>query len=120
MSLDGNEGGPFRCYSDNNFNTYKPFYDEVCDFIVSTDELAAVIQIELTPNPSNGVFEIKTEKQEPLDILVYNQAGVLVSKHHFENPLANTTLQLTSQAKGIYFAHLSQGGQKGVKRLVVE
>lgn len=120
MSLDGNEGGPFRCYSDNNFNTYKPFYDEVCDFIVSTDELAAVIQIELAPNPSNGVFEIKTEKQEPLDILVYNQAGVLVSKHHFENPLANTTLQLTSQAKGIYFAHLSQGGQKGVKKLVVE
>jgi hypothetical protein len=51
---------------------------------------------------------------------VYNQAGVLVSKHHFENPLANATLQLTSQAKGIYFAHLSQGGQKGVKKLVVE
>jgi hypothetical protein len=120
MAFDGNEGGPFRCYSDNNFNTYKPFYDEACDFIVGMEELADALQIELAPNPSNGVFEIKTEKQEPLDILVYNQAGVLVSKHHFENPLANTTLQLTSQAKGIYFAHLSQGGQKGVKKLVVE
>ena len=120
MAFDGNEGGPFRCYSDNNFSTYKPFYDEVCDFIVSTDELAAVIQIELAPNPSNGIFEIKTEKQEPLDILVYNQAGVLVSKHHFENPSNNALLNLTVQAKGIYFAHLSHGGQKGVKRLVVE
>jgi hypothetical protein len=51
---------------------------------------------------------------------VYNQAGVLVSKHHFENPSANATLQLCTQAKGIYFAHLGQGGQKGVKKLVVE
>lgn len=120
MAFDGNEGGPFRCYSDDNFSTYKPFYDEVCDFIVGMEELAAALQIDLAPNPSNGIFEITTEKQEPLDISVYNQAGVLVSKYHFENPSKSTSLNLTTQAKGIYFAHLSQCGQKGVKRLVVE
>jgi hypothetical protein len=120
MAFDGNEGGPFRCYSDNNFSTYKPFYDEACDFIVGMEELADALQIELAPNPSNGVFEIKTENQEPLDILVYNQAGELVSKHHFENPSNNASLNLTTQAKGIYFAYLSQDGQKGVSSLVVE
>lgn len=50
-AVDGNEGGPFRCYSDNNFATYKPNYLEVCDYIMGTTELEANATFQVYPNP---------------------------------------------------------------------
>ena len=50
-AVDGNEGGPFRCYSDNNFALYKPNYLEVCDYIMGTTELEANATFQVFPNP---------------------------------------------------------------------
>lgn len=68
---DVSEGDTFRCYSDNNFMTYKPHYSEVCDFIVNVDEIQNPANLKIIPNPSstelsiegieieNGSFELK-------------------------------------------------------------
>lgn len=58
-TLDANEGGKFRCYSDDLFSTYKPNYSEACDFIVGIDENLLKTNLSLFPNPSNSFIEIK-------------------------------------------------------------
>jgi len=57
-AVDGNEGGPFRCYSDNNFATYKPSYLEVCDYIMGTTELSAGVSFQVYPNPVSDQINI--------------------------------------------------------------
>lgn len=57
-AVDGNEGGPFRCYSDNNFATYKPSYLEVCDYIMGTTELEANATFQIFPNPVSDQINI--------------------------------------------------------------
>ena len=61
MAFDGNEGGPFRCYSDSNFATYKPFYDNECDYLVGLEENAFLRSVQIYPNPSAGQLYIETE-----------------------------------------------------------
>jgi hypothetical protein len=60
MAFDGNEGGPFRCYSDNNFATYKPFYVNECDYLVGVDEYQ-ILELSIFPNPSSGQLYIESE-----------------------------------------------------------
>lgn len=57
-ALDGHEGGPFRCYTDNFFATYQPHYIGACDY-VSLDEISAKMNIEIYPNPSSEIIRLK-------------------------------------------------------------
>jgi hypothetical protein len=57
-SLDMNEGGPFRCYTDNLFATYQPHYIGACDY-VSIDEILDKIKVEIFPNPSSDLLQLK-------------------------------------------------------------
>jgi hypothetical protein len=57
-AVDGNEGGPFRCYSDNNFALYKPNYLEVCDYIMETIELEGSASFQVYPNPVSDQINI--------------------------------------------------------------
>lgn len=60
MAFDGNEGGPFRCYSDDNFSTYKPFYANDCEFLVGLEE-NQMHELAIYPNPSAGQLYIESE-----------------------------------------------------------
>lgn len=56
--LDVNEGGEFRCFSDDNFTTYKPHFTDNCDFIVGLNELDSKFNIQITPNPASSKIEL--------------------------------------------------------------
>jgi hypothetical protein len=60
MAFDGNEGGPFRCYSDDNFSTYKPFYANDCEYLVGMEE-NQMHKLAIYPNPSAGQLYIESE-----------------------------------------------------------
>ena len=60
MAFDGNEGGPFRCYSDDNFSTYKPFYANDCEYLVGVEE-NQMLELAIYPNPSAGQLYIESE-----------------------------------------------------------
>jgi hypothetical protein len=60
MAFDGNEGGPFRCYSDDNFSTYKPFYANDCEYLVGVEE-NQMHKLAIYPNPSAGQLYIESE-----------------------------------------------------------
>lgn len=57
-ALDGNEGGPFRCYQDDNFASYQPHYTGHCDFIVGVTESTQQTQMRIVPNPATDQIEI--------------------------------------------------------------
>lgn len=120
MSLDGNEGGPFRCYSDNNFSTYKPFYNNDCEYIVGLTENNLSTSVQISPNPSRGIFEIKSNTPVPLVVEIFNIKGQVIERHHLSNPVAPFCIDLTAQTAGIYFARVDQGQQTGIFRLVVD
>ena len=58
-AVDGNEGGPFRCYSHDNFATYAPHFSGACDFIVGMEELATAFTI--FPNPVEGEIHLSED-----------------------------------------------------------
>jgi hypothetical protein len=120
MAFDGNEGGPFRCYSDDNFSTYKPFYANDCEYLVGVEENALASSIVIAPNPSNGLFELQSAKPEPLRVEIYNTLGQHLGSYLNTEASLAIELDLSSQTSGIYFAHVTQGAQQGLFRLMVE
>lgn len=78
-AVDGNEGGPFRCYSDNNFATYKPNYTEVCDYIMGTEELNANASFQIYPNPVSDRIQIPLNYvNEYMNYSIYSSEGKIV------------------------------------------
>ena len=75
-AVDGNEGGPFRCYTDNNFVTYKPSYTEVCDYIMGTPEITANAWFQIYPNPVSDWIQISLNVvNEYLKYSIYSSEG---------------------------------------------
>jgi len=120
MAFDGNEGGPFRCYSDNNFATYKPFYDNECDYLVGVDE-NQILELSIFPNPSSGKFTIEAPLQAGQSIELYNLNGQQVFKQVILNSGVNKTLEI-NLTPGIYLLKLmsQEGAQLASSRMVVE
>jgi hypothetical protein len=75
--------------------------------------------IQISPNPStNGIFDVSGIQTGNATLLVYNELGQVV----FQATLAGNgkqSINLSNQTPGVYFAHISQGELKWVKKLVV-
>jgi hypothetical protein len=120
MAFDGNEGGPFRCYSDDNFSTYKPFYANDCEFLVGLDE-NQMHELAIYPNPSAGKFTIEAPLVTGQVIELYNLNGQQVFKQDILNSGFNQSLE-TKLTPGLYLLILidKEGVQLASRRLVVE
>jgi hypothetical protein len=120
MAFDGNEGGPFRCYSDNNFATYKPFYANECEYLVGVEE-NQMLELAISPNPSSGKFTIEAPLQAGQSIELYNLNGQQVFKQAIFNSGLNQTLEI-NLTPGMYLLKLmsQEGAQLASSRLVVE
>jgi hypothetical protein len=61
-AVDGNEGGPFRCYSQDNFATYAPHFSGACDYIVGLEEMtSAKATFTVYPNPFGNEIHLTDE-----------------------------------------------------------
>ena len=109
-AVDGNEGGPFRCYSDNNFALYKPNYLEVCDYIMGTTELEGSASFQVFPNPVSDQINIpETLIQEYNHYRILSSEGKLIQKGQTTEqidvanlPAGNYTLLIESQSQKRY------------------
>lgn len=120
MAFDGNEGGPFRCYSDDNFSTYKPFYANDCEFLVGLDE-NQMQKLAIFPNPSAGKFTIEAALEPGQVIALYNLNGQQVFKQDILNSALNQALEVNLKP-GMYVLQLlsQEGTQLASSSLVVE
>ncbi len=75
--------------------------------------------IQISPNPStNGVFDVSGIQTVDATLFVYNEIGQIVY-HAVLVGNGKQSIDLANQAPGVYFAHVSQGDQQWVKKLVV-
>ena len=75
--------------------------------------------IGIFPNPSDGIFQVSSISPEPMKITMLNQQGKQVAQFELVELSSNNSFDLSDQAPGVYFAHVSQGEQQWVKKLVV-
>ena len=72
--------------------------------------------ITVLPNPSNGVFTIQSEEKINL-IEIYNTLGVNVYKKDAYISLS-TTIDLSTQTKGVYFIKITTKNKTVIKKIV--
>lgn len=86
----------------------------VSDIPVSTRETLTQKTI-IYPNPSDGIFNIKTTVQN-LEYVVMSIQGKIMQ----QGILTQNEINLSNYPKGIYFLQLSSGNETVVEKLVVE
>jgi hypothetical protein len=91
----------------------------------STDEIVVEEEwFKLYPNPNQGIFNLEISKLksgEKMNIKIFNLSGAIIynSSEIAQNETHIITLNLSTLAKGIYFAHIQVGEKKSVKRLTI-
>lgn len=78
-------------------------------------------KINLFPNPSKGVLNVKGLKEsgEAVSIEVHSTSGNLVYKTTLQNPSSKIQLNLPRMDAGNYEIHIQQGENLAVKRLII-
>jgi hypothetical protein len=80
---------------------------------------ASETEIGIFPNPSDGIFHVSSISTESMKITMLDQQGKQVAQFELDELSSNNSFDLSDQAPGVYFAHVSQGEQQWVKKLVV-
>lgn len=79
--------------------------------------------IHVMPNPSNGAFNIvfTLPKEESVSINIYSSVGQRVVSTEIKHVMNNVIdINLNDKPDGIYFAEISNGLEKTVRKLVVQ
>ena len=85
---------------------------------VSTNNLETIATI--SPNPSNGVINLKTLSNdfENSKIEIYNTIGSLIFKSDMTQN--STDIDISNQAKGVYFVKISNDGKSQTQKIIIE
>lgn len=89
-------------------------FEFVTSRTVSTKETLAQKTI-IFPNPSDGIFNLKTDTQNLKYVVMSIQGKILQ-----QGLLTQNEINLSNYPKGIYFLQLSSGNETVVEKLVVE
>ncbi|MDI1353431.1 MAG: zinc-dependent metalloprotease [bacterium] len=95
-----------------------------CSPAVGIWENPSVLNANITvmPNPGTGVYNLifTLPKEQELNLTVFNSLGQEVVRGSLKNVMNNVVkLDLTEQPDGIYFAEISNGQDKTVKKIVL-
>jgi hypothetical protein len=74
--------------------------------------------ITLSPNPSNGIYNLYNPNLNEIKIEVYNTMGQSIYKNNFSE--LNSKIDIQNSTKGIYFVKVSFDNQEIIKKIVVE
>jgi len=120
-ALDANEGGPFRCYSDSNFATYKPHFPYNCDFILGENEIDFEARINISPNPATTtIFIERNPANTPATLQLLDCFGRKVEEIKIAAGEKRAGINVKSFAAGIYFVRLADEKEQVVRKVVVQ
>ena len=94
-------------------------YHEDGQYLGIQEITASETEIGIFPNPSDGIFQVSSISTEPMKITMLDQQGKQVAQFELDELSSDNSFDLSDQAPGVYFAHVSQGEQQWVKKLVV-
>ncbi len=103
----------------NSVSKYYMFQQGDLPAWVGTSDLLLPNEVAISPNPSNGIFQVSGHSSEPMQITVLDQQGKQVAQFELNALSADHSFDLSDQAPGVYFAHVTQGELQWVKKLVV-
>ena len=109
--------------SGSYFNMSEGIFD-LSTFSLGADypEFKTVAGINIFPNPSSGIINIKSENlKSTVDVKIYNQTGQLVISDQNLNSGGNISLNydLSVFGKGLYIIRISSGNQIISKKLII-
>ncbi len=79
------------------------------------------IQVEIYPNPSNGIFFVTTSSTEDLTLKVYDARGAVAMEDVLVGGADNRrSIDMLNLPKGIYFIQLQGENLRSTKRMVIE
>ncbi|HLC83454.1 MAG TPA: T9SS type A sorting domain-containing protein, partial [Bacteroidia bacterium] len=90
-------------------------YDYV---LTETDFIYEKTELEIYPNPSNGIFNLKNVP-EGATIYVYDVVGNCLWNKECSKNVGRTFIDMSSYAKGVYFLEMKKDGKQIVKKLVL-
>ena len=94
-----------------------PRYEADIEFVVSTQDPVLGAAIEVSPNPSAGLFNIQLD--QPIDeALLYSINGQLIKEIH--EPKSNLEIDLTNYMSGIYMLVFKSNDATWVEKLIKE
>lgn len=78
------------------------------------------VNIEVMPNPSNGVFNLKSSRYflKEVDVQIFDIAGIVVSNFKWDGTLKQ--IDLSSLAHGVYFVRVVSQKDMDVKKIIIQ
>lgn len=88
---------------------------------LGTEDFTSLDKISISPNPSNGIFNIsKNNTIQISKIRVFDANAKLLKVLNNNNDNQNSTVDLSELSKGIYFIEISNKEDKTVKKIVLK
>jgi hypothetical protein len=85
--------------------------DTITAYIVNTTSIIDEDIFRLSPNPTNGIINIRTNIHH-FNIQIYNEIGQLILE------TKSNEIDISNQPKGIYFINIEYGGKKVRKQIL--
>lgn len=71
--------------------------------------------ITISPNPSNGCFQVYSKNKEEFEISVYNSCGSLI-----HNSINNAYIDISHMSKGFYYVFINAGSSVYKEKLIIQ
>jgi hypothetical protein len=113
--LDAHEGGPFRCYEDDNFTLYKPHYTGECDFILEVNPLVMEEVFALVPNPATSVIEIRGDITLGSEYKIISLDGV-----ERQSGIVATSIDISKLTGGTYLYLTLENGHVFTTKFIIQ
>ncbi len=72
----------------------------------------------ISPNPSNGIFNITLKSNNDVNVTITNAIGQIVTNKNF-TPSESISVDLSNNNNGVYFVTITNGKEKSVKKVVL-
>jgi hypothetical protein len=90
-------------------------------FTLGVDDFTSLENITISPNPSNGIFNITKNIQTSISkVTVFDINGKVLKVIDSELALDSIQMNLSDFSKGVYFVEISNDIDKVVRKIVIE
>jgi len=112
------DAGDYTCYISNDCGNVTT--DKAVLSVTVNINLVEKYNLQIMPNPSNGLFTVKTQNiSTPIRIVIVDVTGKLILDRKFDKANANV-IDLSQHAKGIYLMRVILDKEIMNSRLIVE